>query len=252
MSSTKALTSPALITKAEAATSVIEEVIRKAGDDWNAAYLAVAKDRKSATAQAIADSLPAGSGCKSPATVTDMERAARIAHPDAWAALWRLPVAANGARVITLHGLIAKARKSAKSPAVDAAIDKALDAVAQAGEADEDKRGARIARAYSGLVTTLNTLKPAPKVEEPPADEDPEEPADTVEPDEDPASEEPPTIDGRILALAEECARVRTILVSGGASVKRESLAALVREAGEMTRDVSRILDAHKAQRAAG
>lgn len=250
MSSTKALTSPALITKAEAASGAIEEVIRKAGDDWNAAYLAVAKDRKSATAQAIADSLPAGSGCKSPATVTDMERAARIAHPDAWAALWRLPVAANGARVITLHGLIAKARKSAKAAAVDAAIGKALDAVAQAQEADEDKRGARIARAYSGLVGTLNTLKPpaAPPVE-PDEDQEPDqEPAATVEREED---QEPPTIDGRVLALAEECARLRAILTGGGASVKRESLAALVREAGELSRDVSRILDAHAAKRAA-
>lgn len=251
MTSTKALTSPALITKAEAATGAIEDLIRQAATDWSAAYVAVAKDRKTATAKAIADSLPKGSGCSSPATITDMERAARIADPAAWAALWRLPVPTNGARVTTLHGLIAKARKSAKSVGpVDEAIGKALDAVAHAaGADDEDKRAARIARAYSGLVNALNTLKPVAEPPAPPQDPDTDtDPADNVEPDTD---TEPPTIDGRVLALAEECARVRTILTGGGASVKSESLAALVREAGELSRDVARILDAHASKRAA-
>lgn len=250
---TKTLTSPSLITKAETASGAIEEVIRKASDHWSAAYVAVAKDRKSgATADTIAKSLPAGSGCKSPATITDMERAASMAHPDAWAALWRLPVSTNGARVITLHGLIAKARKSAKSvKPVDAAIAKALDAVAAAANADDEgKRAARVARAYSGLVSALHGMKAEEVPSDPPADP-PADPGD-VDNVETETEAEPPTIDGRVLALAEECARLRAILTGGGASVKRESLAALVREAGELSRDVSRILDAHASKRAAG
>lgn len=247
MTSTKALTSPALITKAEAATGAIEDLIRKAATDWSAAYAAVAKDRKTATAKAIADSLPKGSGCSSPATITDMERAARIADPAAWAALWRLPVPTNGARVTTLHGLIAKARKAARGVGpVDEAIGKALDAVAQAANADDDdKRAARIARAYSGLVNALNTLKPpaAPPVE-PDADTDP---ADVVETE--PETEtEPPTLDARALRLAGECDAVRTILIGGGASITSDALVALQREAASLARDVARILAAKDAK----
>lgn len=253
----KSMTAVAAIVAAEATTRTLADAMRQTATDWSKAYAAVRNDRTSGhTADAIAKALPADSGCRTAATITDMERAARIDDPASWAALWSLPVRKNGKRIITLHGLVAKARKaygkgaaSVLDEMIGTATTKARGIMERAVESGEEARGAeRVAATYAALVKALDVLT-APATDEGTTGEDETPTGETVTPDnvETGADEEPPTLDSRILKHAGEANAIRAILVAGGGMVTRDALTALLRSTGDLARDVATILGDNKA-----
>lgn len=251
----KTITSAALIAKAEETTAALAEYWVRLSVDWGKAYAAVKADRSSGfTADAIAKALPTGSGCKTAATITDMERAALFDCEAAWVALWALPVRKNGKRITTLHGLVAKARKTYGAGAakvLDAmileAMDKAAGIVARSAESgDQEKAQTRAAETYAALVKKLDALTAPAKDDE----ETPGETGETVTPDNVETGtdeEEPPSLDARVLRLAGEANALRAVLVAGGGMVTRDALIALLRSTGDLARDVADILGATPA-----
>jgi hypothetical protein len=251
----KTITATAAIITAEETTAALAEYWARLSTDWGRAYAAVRWDRANGfTADAIAKALPAGSGCKTAATITDMERAGAIDCKAAWVALWALPVRKNGKRITTLHGLIAKARKeygrgaaSVLDEMIATATTKARVIVEKASESGDQERGQERASAtYAALVKALDALT-APVTDEAPTGEDEVPTGNTVAPDNVQTGmdeDEPPSLDARVLRLAGEANALRTVLVAGGGMVTRDALTALLRATGELSRDVADILGA--------
>ena len=255
----RSITAVAAIVAAEATTRTLADAMRQTATDWSKAYAAVRNDRASGhTADAIAKALPADSGCRTAATITDMERAARIDDPASWAALWSLPVRKNGKRIITLHGLVAKARKAYGKGAaavldemIGTATAKARGIMERAVESGDEARGAeRVAATYAALVKALDVLTaPATDEDEGTTGEAEVPTGEAVTPDnvQTGTDEEPPTLDRRILKHAGEANALRDILVAGGGMVTRDALTALLRATGDLARDVADILGATPA-----
>ena len=236
----------ALAAQAIGATVNAESALQSAAESLRvaarAAYAATVEaiDRHGVKAATVAQGSPV-----SAATVGDYLRAGRM-DETAWLRLDQVR-GKSGKAYASLHGLIGGARQGIDATTgkgygvgpVDALIDKAradhdaLPLVEDTGKPDP----ARVARIWGAVVSRLADMAAERKGASvtPPATP----PAPTVEPGEDDApvtvevEDAPPTVDARVARLAAECHAVADLL-AGGATVSREALAALYREASAL------------------
>lgn len=226
-------------------TALKDEAALKAATDtmrasWATAYAATRTAQEAGQTQAVI-----GKAAKvSPATVGDMLTAAGL-HASCWDVLDLLP-ARQGVRFTTLHSLVAGARKASGTPAVRAIIaDAARKAAGIPREDGQEPDAAQVARVWAAAVRKLHEASAGkPKAAQEPATGDgageaAQEPTGDGVASQEPT--EPPTLDGRLTALAHEAFALREAVAAGGACT-REAMAAAMQEAGHLARDLAEAL----------